>query len=204
MGTSIRIPRAEVDRLGGRREEEELRRRDAILEAVGFIAERFLREDEWEESINDALARLGQAADVSRVYIFENRPGPDGEILTSQRYEWAAPGVTPQIDNPILQDFPLRAAGFARWIEELSRGNLICGHVRDFPASEHETLMLQNIVSIAVVTIFVEQQWWGFIGFDACTAERAWSAAETDALRIVASILGAAIQHQKIRAALVE
>ncbi len=78
MSTSIRIPRAGADGSDGKREEEELQRRDAILEAVGFIAERFLREDHWEESINDALARLGKAADVSRVYYFEIAPARTG------------------------------------------------------------------------------------------------------------------------------
>ncbi|MGC8782332.1 MAG: sensor histidine kinase, partial [Anaerolineae bacterium] len=138
------------------------------------------------------------------MYIFENSPGPDGEILTSQRYEWVAAGVTPQIDNPDLQNFPLRAAGFGRWADVLGAGGLICGHVRDFPPGEYEALAVQDIRSIAVVPIFVEQKWWGFIGFDACSAEREWSAAETDALRIVAGILGAAIQHQKVQVALRE
>jgi len=202
MVTGVIGPARELS--DGARENAELRRRDAILEAVGFIAERFLRDEDWEESIQDALARLGRAAGVSRVYIFENRPGPDAAILTGQRYEWVAPGIAPQIDNPDLQDFPLRAAGFGRWEEVLGRGDLICGHIRDFPPSEREVLMAQDIKSIAVVPIFVEQKWWGFIGFDACSAEREWSAAETDALRIVAGILGAAIQHQRVQAALRE
>jgi PAS domain S-box-containing protein len=47
-----------------------------------------------------------------------------------------------------------------------------------------------------LVPIFVEEEWWGFIGFDDCSREREWSAAEIDALKAAASTLGAALQRQ--------
>jgi len=180
-----------------RRTEEALRRREAILDAVTFASEEFLKTAAWEENIQEILARLGRAAEVSRVYIFENHLAPDGELLTSQRYEWVAPGITPQIDNPELQNFPWHAGGFSRWVELLSQGELVYGHVRDFPESEREVLAPQDIRSIAVVPVFVDGEWWGFIGFDECTAEREWSSMELDALRTAASTLGAAIQRRR-------
>src|SRR5262245_9142907 len=82
-----------------------LHRRDTILEAVSFAAERFLEALGWKHHIQAVLERLGAAAGVSRVYIFENHVGASGELMTSQRYEWAAPGVAPQLDNPELQEF---------------------------------------------------------------------------------------------------
>lgn len=184
------------------RSEQALRRRDAILEAVSFAAERFLRAPSWQENIQEVLERLGRATEVSRVYIFENHTGEDGSLLTSQRYEWAAPGITPQRDNPELQSFPWRAGGFARWEETLGRGELIDGHVRDFPESERAILVPQDIQSIAVVPIFLGQTWWGFIGFDACRVEREWSAVEKDALKTAADTLGAALQQQQVAAEL--
>jgi PAS domain S-box-containing protein len=58
-----------------RRAEEALRRRDAILRAVAFAAERFLEKvASWEESAQEVLERLGVAAELNRVYIFENYP----------------------------------------------------------------------------------------------------------------------------------
>ncbi|MBI2247826.1 MAG: HD domain-containing protein [Armatimonadetes bacterium] len=44
--------------------------------------------------------------------------------------------------------------------------------------------------------MFVEEKWWGLIGFDDCAAERVWSAAELDALKASAGIFGAAIQRK--------
>lgn len=174
-----------------------LRQREAILEAVSFAAERFLRATSWEGTIQPALERLGQATGASRVYIFENHTAEDGVLLTSQRYEWAAPGIAPQIGAPELQGFPMLAGGFARWVEMLGQGQSLHGHVREFPESEREILAAQGIQSIVIVPISIGQAWWGFIGFDECLAEREWSAPEIDALKAAADTLGAAIQRQQ-------
>ena len=78
--------------------EEALRRRDAIMEAISLAAEKFLVVS-WQENIQTILGQLGQAAGVSRAYIFQNRIS-EGRIVSDQIYEWAAPGITPQINNP--------------------------------------------------------------------------------------------------------
>jgi PAS domain S-box-containing protein len=180
-----------------RRAEKELGRHDAILRAVGFAAERFLsRTSGWEESIEEVLERLGMATGVSRVYIFENYVGEDGEVWGTQRYEWVAPGVSTQMDNPLMEDIPYRAAGYNRWVESWDRGEVVYGHTREFPEQEQPELVEQDILSIAVVPIFVEGRWWGQIGFDECAAEREWSVTEMDALKAAAGTLGAAIQRR--------
>ncbi len=172
-------------------------RRDATLEAVAFAAQRFLEMPAWEEIIDQVLRRLGEATAVSRVYIFENRIDEDGTLLATQRHEWAAPGITPQMDNPDLADAPLVARGYARWVDVLGRGDIIHGPIEGFPESERARLALQDIRSILVVPIFVEREWWGYIGVDECTVDRDWSQIEIDALRAAAGTLGAAI-HRKL------
>lgn len=177
--------------------ELKLRRREAILEAVSIAAEKFLQNESWAKDIQEILRRLGESAAVSRAYIFENQVNEAGEILASQRFEWAAPGIEPRINNPQLQNFSWRAGGFVRWEEELSRGRTIVGHVRDFPGCEQEFLASQEIKSIVVMPMSAGPHWWGMIGFDAIKEERQWSAAELEALKAAASILGTAIQHEQ-------
>lgn len=194
----VRMAGAVTDITDLKRFEEDLRRRDAILEAVRFAAERFLTDITWEESIQDVLERLGIAAEVSRVYIFENRLGEDGEVRGSHRYEWVAPGITPHMDNPLLEAIPYQAAGFGRWVNLLGSGEMVYGHARDFPETELPVLREQDILSIIVVPVSVEGEWWGLMGFDACLAEREWTPTEMDALRAAANTLGAAVQRRKI------
>jgi PAS domain S-box-containing protein len=181
-----------------------LHRRDTILEAVSFAAERFLEAVGWKRHIQAVLERLGAAAGVSRVYIFENHVGAGGEPVTSQRYEWIAPGIAPQLSNPELQSFSYRANGFERWAAVLGAGELIHGPIRTFPPTERALLATHGIHSIAVVPIYVGRVWWGHIGFDDCRTARVWTSAETDALKTAARIIGAAIEREHSEAALRE
>jgi PAS domain S-box-containing protein len=186
-----------------KRAEEALRRRDAILRAVAFAAERFLeRVASWEESAPEVLERLGLAAEVSRVYVFENYLSEDGEVWSTQRYEWAAPGVPSQMDNPLLKAFPYRAAGYGRWARLMGRGEPVHGRTREFPENEQRELKEQDILSIAIMPILVGGGWWGTIGLDDCLAEREWSAAEIEALKAAAGTLGAAIQRERAEEAI--
>src|SRR5918994_4606139 len=181
-----------------RKIEEELERRDAILEAVRFAADQFLGEAAgWEESVKAVLRRLGEATEASRVYVCENFTGEDGELWATLRYEWVAKGIIAQIDYPGLEVVPYKAAGFGRWIAMLSRGDLVHGHVRDLPESEQPELRFEDILSIVLVPIFVEGRWWGYIGFDECVQEREWSAAEVGALGAAAGTLGAVIRRRR-------
>lgn len=181
-----------------RRMEEALSRRDDILEAVSFVAEHFLQTERFQENVETALEKLGEATRSSRVYIFENGPTRDnGDVTMNQRYEWTAEDVEAQIDNPDLQEVLYRETGFGRWMETFLAGKPVYGHVRDFPEGERALLEPQAILSIAVVPIWVGGQWWGFLGFDDCRWSRDWSPVEVDALRTAAGALGAAIQRQR-------
>ncbi len=68
---------------------------------------------------------------ASRVYIFENCRNKKEQLLTSQRYEWAANGITPQIDNPHLQNSPYYPS-LQRIAKKLSQGMPFYGLVKNF------------------------------------------------------------------------
>ncbi len=176
--------------------EAALSSREAILSAVAFAATRFLDDSEWNASVQEVLERLGTAADVSRVYLFELFCDSDGVLRTSQRHEWAASGVSAELANPALQDLDLKAAGLGRWGELLPHGEAIHGLVTDLPAAEREILDQQGIISIAVVPVIASGECWGFLGFDDCLTPREWGT-ELDALRAAAAMLGAALTRRR-------
>lgn len=183
--------------LEGGRLMRETHRRDTILEALAYVGQQLLEPSALGRVLPGALARLGQATGVSRCYIFENLTSADGTLLMTQRYEWAAPGITPQIDNPELQNLPYYASGFGRWAELLGAGQPVYGLVAEFPDAERAILEPQDIRSIVVVPIYVGERWWGFIGFDECVSDRVWSAAEIETLRSAAGVIGAALARHE-------
>ncbi len=171
--------------------EEALSRRDAVLEATGFAAERFLKSLEWEVALPEVLERLGVASGASRVYVFENAVLHDGSQGMRLLREWLD-GEVPPLD-PDAGEGLAYAKGFVRWQATLSAGRTIHGSTNNFPAGERVGRLNEGVHSRALVPVFVGDEWWGFLGFDDCAGEREWPAAEIEALKTAADTLGAAI-----------
>lgn len=171
--------------------------RDPVLEAVGYAAEQFLTSANWQDVMPQVLARLGEATDVSRVYVYENRVLDDGELVMDQIFEWCGPRVTGTMDLETAHDFPY-AGGFERSRDELKAGHPIFGLTRQFPESEQADMLEEGIVSNAVVPIFVASYWWGYMGFDHCFDPHAWTQMEIDALLAAAGTLGATIHRKQV------
>ena len=184
--------------------EGNLRRRDAVLEAVSHGAEQLVSASNWRDAAPLFLQELGKASAASRSYLFENSLREDGRLITSQRYEWADASITPQLDNAEMQDMCYEEVGLERVAELGARNELFTGKVKDLPAHERTFFEGQAIKSLMTVPIFVGDTWWGFIGFDDCVTEREWSTAEIDALRTTSSLIAAAIERELSEAALHE
>lgn len=180
--------------------EEALDRRDAILKAVGFSAEEFLKSIHWDENAYRALERLGITTEVSRAYIFKKE---DMDTI-SHAFEWCQEGITPLWSDPSLRKFDLAGVGLVRWKKFFDQGVSVFGRRSDFPIHEQEFLNRQSIRSLICIPIQSENQWWGFIGFDDCTQERKWTEDEIEALRAVAQTLGIAIERKQSVTALLE
>ncbi|MCJ7612561.1 MAG: PAS domain S-box protein, partial [Candidatus Aminicenantes bacterium] len=179
-----------------------LRRREAILKAVSFAAEKFVKAVSWESNIQDVIRRLGRAADVSRIYVLKKEISPEGRILGNILCEWDAPGISSQINNPALKFFSPFDRGFGRWMKALSQGKPICGRLKDFPPAERKLMESIDIKSLIAFPIFFQKEMWGLIGFSECRREREWTAAEIDALKTAANILGGAIENEQFRSSL--
>ncbi|MBN1548622.1 MAG: PAS domain S-box protein [Syntrophaceae bacterium] len=178
--------------------EEALQIRNVILEAVSFSARKFLVSMDWKECLPEVLARLGKAAGVSRTYLFRNFTAPNGELMTTQIAEWTCAPNASQQSNPECQVHRWRGGGMERWISILGNGEVIHGHITDFPESEKAMLEPQDIQSILVVPVRVASEWWGFMGYDECNKKYVWSAAEIDALKAAADTLGGAIERGRL------
>jgi PAS domain S-box-containing protein len=171
-------------------------RRDAIVEAIAFAAERLLLSTDLRDAIDEVLARLGEAAGVSRAYLIRNVVDDGGRDCAAQLAEWCAPGIRSQFGNPILERTPWADFGFARWPTVMRAGDAIAGAVEDLPEVERPALRDQDIVSMVCMPVQADDAWWGVIGFDDCVESRDWASTELEALRAAATVLGAAVTRQ--------
>jgi two-component system cell cycle sensor histidine kinase/response regulator CckA len=180
-----------------------LARRERYLTALVEMQQRLLATPEGGDLYGPALAPLGQASGASRVYVFELHRGDDGALLCSQRAEWCAPGVKPEIDNPDLQNLPMEQY-FPRWVEKLTRGDVIEGVVAGFPEAERAVLDPQGILSILVLPMRVQGVLAGFIGFDNTAEARTWDRLEVDLLSAAAGAISVALERRESERALRE
>lgn len=174
--------------------ERELRERYHHEEYLALCSRDLLKGE--IDSLESALGRLLVAADVSRVYIFENFEGPEDGLCMRQTHEAVAEGVPSEFDNEQLQHVSYSKDGFLRWQRELSRGESVSGNIETFPESEREVLEPQGIVSMLVIPILVEGEWFGFVGFDELRGKREWNLEEVRLLRVGAEMIGNYIERK--------
>ncbi|MCK5840809.1 MAG: PAS domain S-box protein [Candidatus Sabulitectum sp.] len=186
--------------------EEEIIKRERYLNGLNESAQ-ILLASAGSIPFQEFLDSLGPAAGASRTYIFMNHPGPQGDLLLSQKAEWCAPGIAPEIDNPLLQGLSYDK-WLPRWWDILRKGDLIYGCVADFPEMEREILDPQNILAILVIPLMIDEEFIGFIGFDNCVSDREWNDVEQTFLRTAAGDLSQAIRRvhaeKKVRISLHE
>ncbi|MFB2923089.1 PAS domain S-box protein [Aerosakkonema funiforme] len=178
-----------------------LAKRDRYLTALVEVQRQLLASPVDNETYNLILSNLGQVCDVSRIYIFENHQDSTGRLLTSQRAEWCAEKIEPQIENQGLQNFPLDKLS-PNWLGALSKGDIIEGTVTEFPEPERQILADQGILSILILPLIVNGEFFGFIGFDNCIQARVWEPLEISILSSAATAISIAKESQMAEEAL--
>lgn len=176
--------------------QQDLLKRDRILSAANFAAQRLLQSNIWRAEIDMVLARLGEATNSSHAFLFEVHRLPDGREATSLRFEWSASGVAPDLGKPAYNNRPLLEPGEETWYEQMLHGEVYWGNVNTVSAEKAAILRQQGLLTLLTVPIFVGGKWWGGLGLDDVANVRDWSPAEVDALKIAARTLGAAIERQ--------
>jgi len=172
--------------------------RESLLRASSEANEELLRNRNIIEAVSRGLRGLGNAVLADRCYLFENHWHAElGELVCNQRVEWVAEQASPQIDNPELQDFPYSLTG--SFLAEMHSGLPFNCHVALMPEGPFKAILtMQEIVSILLLPIHVENEFWGFVGFDDCCRRRIWSDAEISVLASFATSIANAIIRRRI------
>lgn len=156
-----------------------------LLDGMKNATSCLLTTQDYDKSIDAALAELGKATSIDRIYIFENHsPKVTKELFLSQRWEWVKDGVNSEQDYPLLQNLSYNEFS-PLWYEQLSQGESII--------SLEDKSQFQGSRSILVIPIQVKGKWWGFIGFEDYTTLHQWSDAQKSILQAFTINLGGAI-----------
>jgi len=178
---------------------ENVNRRDKLLEAVNQASVMLLEPDigKFESRLFSAMGMIAKAFDVDRAYIWENRR-IDGVLCASQLYGWSQ---VPEIDDKhYTEDVPY----VGDWEEILSEGRCVNAKVKDMCIEQQAQLVPKGIKSILNVPIFLEEEFWGLVGFDDCVNERVFSENEELILRSASYIIVNALIRNRMTNELIE
>lgn len=178
------------------RDESSLVSRERHLSAIISLQQKLLITQEPQKVYDEALAVLGRASGASRVYIFENYSDASGRLLMSQKAEWCAEGIEPEIDNPLLQNLAYEDS-VPRWAEVLATGKVINSLVKDLPQDEQKIIKSLGVLSVLSLPFIVNGEFFGFMGFDNCVEERVWNESEVELLQAAVQAFSLA-QERKI------
>ena len=178
-----------------RRAEEELHRRDMLLQGVAKATNYLLTPD--PDAVQKALGILGVAIDVDRVRIIEGLDSKRHETQSKQPIQWFKEPV-----KPFSGDFSWDL--FLGWKETLARDNPIQGITSRISDQGREILESNAVRSFLLLPIFIEGRFCAVICFDDCHSERRWIENEIAILQAAAGSMGDAILRRRTEEALRE
>jgi len=162
--------------------QDELERNQKMLYTVNNAASLLLNTDieTFDSALFQSMKMMAEAVNVDRVRIWKNHTS-DGKLYCTQLYEWSEVvesfhGTEMTINVSYSEKVP-------GWEEMLSSGNCVNTLVRDMPKESRELISPQGILSLLVVPVFVEDRFWGYVGFDDCHSERKFLKGEEFILR---------------------
>lgn len=183
------------ERRARRRAEEHLRRRDAILTAVGSVAQELLRSSGPESGIEAVVSRVGQATGVDRAFVYEfQRAGIRWSAYL--RHEWMGPGGMPRLQDPSLQGLVLDDESFGVLTDPLEAGHPVHGVPSEFPEPVAALMRRYDVRSFVLAPILVDASLWGVLGLAHLGTVREWLPSEVQSLATVGDTIGAAIQRR--------
>jgi PAS domain S-box-containing protein len=185
-----------------RKEAEELiATRLRYEEGLAACSRTLLTGTETKEDLSEALDHLLNAANASRVYLFENFMDEADGLCMRRTHEISAKGIKSQLSKTRPHHTPYKQ-GFERWRKLLSKGEPINGKVETFPRAERKILEPQKTLSMLILPITVNEEWYGFIGFDDVKKKREWSGEDIRSLRTASEMIGIYIETKIFEEAL--
>lgn len=205
-------------------------RKDAlgdIVEVNGFIQEvtELKKQQALELKANQMLAQIKDASEALltatdfeagfqlAIQLASNAVGASsGWVFRHLETEFgpAAKLVTPVEENRVeakerfllQRGLPYAKIGLENWLKRLQKGEAIRARQEDLPKDESHILQFFGIKAVLVMPIFVDNSFYGFVGFDNLHDDRQWEPLEEHIIRGFCNALGGAISQQYTQRAL--
>ncbi|MCL2152547.1 MAG: response regulator [Oscillospiraceae bacterium] len=185
---------------------KEIEHRDVLLSTVNDALTCLLQAEQgqFESALLSSMGILAVAIGVDRMRLWKNQIEDDGKLYSNQLYEWSEGVQSPQgYQSSKKLAFEEELPG---WEVRLSQGECINSLVSDLTLIEQKRFSVQGVLSILIVPIFLQDKFWGFVGYSDCHQGRLFSEMEESVLRSASLLIANTIirneMTQKLGAAL--
>src|SRR5450432_597407 len=189
---------------GQRIAQDKLKKKDQLLYAVSQATHLLLSNTDLNQAIAFGIEILGTKTQVDRVYVFKNKfEEESGQWFTSIMNEWNANGRESRLNNPRMVNLSFET------IEPiitplLSRQPFVSYRWKETDKKLLGIFERNQVEATLSIPIFVNDFFWGFVGFDEFVKDKEWTDGEFSILQSFASSLSAAIQRKKIEDELIQ
>ena len=183
--------------------EQKLKKKDQMLGALSEATQELIINVDLQKAIPAAIKILGSKTDVDSIFVYRNHFDEEHkQWLTSRIFEWESTPTSLK-SNPVHStDIPFYT--LAHMLEPLHQQQKFWAIVSQLPDAElRNRLQQQQILSLLVMPIFVNQSFWGFIGFNERKWEREWIESEHSILSSFTASLTASIARKEMENQLV-
>jgi len=145
--------------------------RELYINALNKALEVFVSyaEKKFDDIMSNGLKPIAAAAGLDRILVFRisNREA----MLCGEKYRWdRILGGTAPVDDA-LRELPVTSA-IRRWVSMISDNSCIILRRNEFKEDEAEFLSPRGVMSILIVPVFTEGEFWGVVTCQDNTKER--------------------------------
>jgi len=173
-----------------RRTQAALNRQQNILHAIKEMSEMFLQHDDWNETLQEQMKALKDAAEASSIFIYKNQD--INKPIVAERYLSINDNFEAFTPNLLhYQNLHL-----LKWKKALAAGRYINGTYKSFNPKQRKMMQSYKINALLMLPIFANGRWWGLLGIGH-DKETLFDLSSIEMLETVARIIGSAINNQQ-------
>ena len=182
---------------------KDLHHKERLLRTVNEAASILLASsvDDFADTMQQSMGMLADSVQVDRIGIWRNIR-IQGELHYTLVHEWAK-GTKPLMSSGFVLEKPY-ATTVPTWESILAAGQSINTLVCNLPSEEQRLLHPLGIVSMLVLPVILQDQFWGFVGFDDCQNERIFTDIEEGIMQSGSLLMANALMRNEVNRDLVQ
>jgi signal transduction histidine kinase len=171
------------------------REREVLLAAAAEAAQFLLKADDLTAALPEAFRILGTAANMDRLLLLVEFQDASGVPIHRVQAEWATAGGTGHAE---LERADQADASFTGLVQKLEEGQSFWLHRNSVNDADREVFSRLGMITAIGYPIYIGDEYVGVLVFGDCSKNRVFTVRESETLRMVASLISAALQRHRL------